>query len=224
VLAGRSRLWVIDAGAAQWGGEHATPASTAVLTTVTLLGDTAAVTVLAAATVAFETARHGLRSRWPDAALFMVAVVAGQNILSNGLKLLFTRPRPPVVSPPATTALVEAPGFAFPSGHAAAAAATFAAVALLLGRGRSWPVRVALAAAAAGMAAAVSASRVMLGVHWVTDVLGGAALGGLWFLVCALAFGGRRLKFAAPLERMAARSAPGTRRTPGQRVEERGQG
>jgi membrane-associated phospholipid phosphatase len=41
---------------------------------------------------------------------------------------------------------------------------------------------------------------VLLGVHWVTDVAAGLALGWSWFALCAIAFGGRLLHFGAPLE------------------------
>ena len=42
-------------------------------------------------------------------------------------------------------------------------------------------------------AVVVAASRALLGVHWLTDVIAGLALGWGWFLLCALAFGGREL-------------------------------
>ena len=52
---------------------------------------------------------------------------------------------------------------------------------------------------AAGLAAAVAASRVLLDVHWLSDVLGGLALGWAWFAACSIAFGGRLLRFGAPV-------------------------
>jgi membrane-associated phospholipid phosphatase len=41
---------------------------------------------------------------------------------------------------------------------------------------------------------------VLLGVHWLSDVIAGLALGSAWFCVCAIAFGGRLLRFGAPAE------------------------
>ncbi|MDP9258614.1 MAG: phosphatase PAP2 family protein [Actinomycetota bacterium] len=59
---------------------------------------------------------------------------------------------------------------------------------------------------AVGIAVAVAASRVLLDVHWLTDVIGGLALGWAWFAICGIAFGGRILSFGAAAE-VAARVA-----------------
>jgi membrane-associated phospholipid phosphatase len=197
MVASRTGLYRYDAGAADWGAEHATPTTTWLLGLVTWLGAT---NVVVAVTVALG-ALEWLRRRRLAVLTFMVMVVAGQNLIANTVKALVERERPPVPH------LAPSSGFSFPSGHAAAAAATWAAVVLVLGRGRPLRVKAWLAAGAAVIATAVAASRVLLGVHWLTDVIGGAALGFGWFVVCSVAFGGALLHFGAPAERVEAEEA-----------------
>ena len=91
-------------------------------------------------------------------------------------------------------------GPSFPSGHSATAAALWAAVALVVLRRRPPVARALVVAVAVGLAVAVATSRVMLGVHWLSDAVAGLAFGWAWFAVCAIAFGGRLLKFGAPVE------------------------
>jgi membrane-associated phospholipid phosphatase len=134
--------------------------------------------------------------------LFFVVVLGGQLLLSNLIKVAVERVRPDV--PPFH--ILSGPSF--PSGHATAAAATWAAVALVLGRGRSPQLRAVLAGAGAGIAVAVACSRVFLGAHWTSDAVGGLVLGWTWFGLCAVAFGGRNLRFGAPAKQAAASTAP----------------
>jgi len=100
-------------------------------------------------------------------------------------------------------------GPSFPSGHSSTAAAFYATVALLLGRWRPRPARAVITGLAAGVAVGVAASRVLLDVHWLTDVIAGLALGWTWFALCAIAFGGRILRFGVAAE-SAARVAKAT--------------
>ena len=116
-------------------------------------------------------------------------------MLVNTIKQILDRARP-TFNPAAATL-----GPSFPSGHSATAAALYASVALVLARRRSPRVRALLAAAAGGIAVAVACSRVMLDVHWMSDVIAGLAFGWLWFSLCAIAFGGRFLHFGAPVEK-----------------------
>jgi undecaprenyl-diphosphatase len=181
MVTSQTGLYRYDASAAAWGAEHATPFSTRVLGLITWLGATVTVLAVSVALGLLEWLR---RRR-----------------LANTVKELVDRERPPVLH------LAPSSGFSFPSGHTAAAAATWAAVALVVGRGRPLRVKAWLAAGAALVTVAVASSRVLLGVHWLTDVIGGAALGFGWFVVCSVAFGGALLHFGAPAERVEAEEA-----------------
>jgi undecaprenyl-diphosphatase len=125
-------------------------------------------------------------------------LLAGEEILMNAVKILADRARP--TFNPAAAAL----GPSFPSGHSATAAAFYAGAALLLSRRRGHVSRSVFTGIAVGIAVAVASSRVLLDVHWLSDVIAGLLLGWSWFAVCGIAFGGRLLQFGAPAEVAAA--------------------
>jgi undecaprenyl-diphosphatase len=70
-----------------------------------------------------------------------------------------------------------------------------------------------IAGLAAGIAVGVAATRVLLDVHWLTDVIAGLSLGWAWFAVCAIAFGGRILRFGAAVEVAERTASPGSAET-----------
>ena len=191
VVRTRAGFDAVDVGPASWAAEQASGASTAVLRVLTMLGSAWFALPLVAVVGAVEARR--LPSR--GVAGFLLLVEGGQLLLANLIKVVVSRARPDLDQ------LAEVSTHSFPSGHTTTAAATFAALALLLGRRRSPGVRVALAGVAAGVTALVASSRVLLGVHWVTDVLAGAARGWGGAALCSIAFGGRLLRFGAPAER-----------------------
>jgi undecaprenyl-diphosphatase len=178
-----------DGEVAEWGAEHASSQAVDGIRLVTHLGSTPVVmaVLLIVATVDY------VRRRNRQVFLFVAAVSVGELALNNLVKVLVQRERPGVLH------LMEAGGYSFPSGHTAAAAAGWSAVALILGRNRPRRVRAVLAGGAALVAVAVATSRALLGVHWVSDVLGGLALGWCWFLLVAVVFGGRRQRLGDPV-------------------------
>jgi membrane-associated phospholipid phosphatase len=188
-----------DRGVATWGAKEAHARATNLLLIVTWFGSTIGVVVMAVivAIVAF------LRIRRPAVFLYLLLVVAGQDVLSNLVKLAVNRARPTIDQ------LVGASGSSFPSGHSTAAAACYAAFALLLGIGLRPRARALLFAAAVAIAVAVGCSRIFLGVHWLTDVLAGLTLGWGWFAIISIAFGGRLLHFGTPAERARTRTSVG---------------
>lgn len=178
----------LDNSVATWGNSHVSGWTEDAITLATELGDTRTVVILAVVVAAVEIGRT--RSRWVIP--FLLAVMLGNKLLTELIKHLIDRARPDLEAVAATL------GPSFPSGHTSTAAASWAAFALVAGRWwgpRAWP---ALAGIAVGVAVAVAASRVLLDVHWLSDVLAGLALGWAWFAACAIAFGGHALRFAAP--------------------------
>jgi undecaprenyl-diphosphatase len=164
-----------------------------VLNDLTQLGSIYTVVALSVVLAVFETIRE--RSIWVVA--FIVAVMGGEEVLTLTVKQLADRLRP-TFNPAAATL-----GPSFPSGHSATAAAFYATAALLLGRGRGRPARAVLTGLAAALAVTVAATRVLLDVHWLSDVIAGLVLGWAWFAVCGIAFGGRILRFGAAAEQVA---------------------
>ncbi len=113
-------------------------------------------------------------------AIFTFAAVAGGWLLSAALKLGIARPRPDIVPH-----LVEVSDLSFPSGHAMLSAVTYLTLGALLSRAESSRVtRLYTMGVAIFLTLVVGLSRIYLGVHYPTDVLGGWCAGASWALVC----------------------------------------
>ena len=143
---------------------------------LTHLGDV--VTLLAAAVLAagwllFRGQRRG--------ALLLLAIVASERLLVEGMKNLFDRARPDPLGHE-----VAVHNLAFPSGHSANAMAGWLAIALLAASPRLRRPAVALALA---IAFVTGLCRLVLQVHWPTDVIGGWAFGAAWTLLLVRLFG-----------------------------------
>jgi membrane-associated phospholipid phosphatase len=179
-----------DLGAAHFAAAHASPASTRLLRDLSVLGGAAFLGPFAGL-MALAVVR---RDRLVAVIGFLLLTVGGQFAVVDLIKWIVDRTRPDI------DRLTNFSGPSFPSGHAAASAASFAAFAMLIGMGRSSRAKATLAAIAVGLAVGIAASRVFLGVHWFTDVLAGLAFGWGWFAACSVAFGGRLLHFGAPAE------------------------
>jgi undecaprenyl-diphosphatase len=187
----RHNAWLenADRSVAAWGSRHGTSDTAQAMKWVTQLGSTIGVTVMLTVTAGIDY----LRRRKLGVVAFLAAVGIGQLILSNVLKLVVHRERPSVLR------LVVANGYSFPSGHTVAAASATSAIAFIIGTGRSRLVRATLAGAAALIAISVATSRALLGVHWLSDVIAGLAIGWGWFMIVAIIFGGRAQRLGEPL-------------------------
>ena len=118
------------------------------------------------------------RRRFPLAAVLAATSYLVATLLADALKAATNRPRPSVADP-TIHPLIAVPGSSsLPSGHAAGAFAAALAVGLVHPRLR-WPLLL--------LAGLIALSRVWLGVHYLTDVIAGAALG------CAVAYAAFRI-------------------------------
>lgn len=107
--------------------------------------------------------------------ILFVAVVAGSAVLNEILKNLFHRARPSLHR------LIEVSGFSFPSGHSMEAFALYGILAFLLWR--HIPTRIGrgmLILISAVMILLIGGSRIYLGVHYPSDIIGGYLASGFW--------------------------------------------
>ncbi len=154
-----------------------TPWGDRVMVFVTELGDGVVIALVAAAVLAWLLWRRS----WRAAAYWIAAVGFGQ-LASTTLKLILQRPRPLTVQYDVLSA------YAFPSGHATMSMVVYGFLAVLVGRNFSPPRRWLAYAPAALLISAIAVSRLYLGAHWLSDVLGGLSLGLTWVCLLAIAY------------------------------------
>lgn len=168
-----------DQLAHEWVSLHRSAGLTSVFGSATNLGSSAALASL----VAIVAGILLLRKERASTAFLIVTVILGAS-LNLGLKMIYSRVRPDLAS-----ALAVARWYSFPSGHAMDSFITFGALAYLALR-QPWP----WAGKSAGLAVAltcvifVSASRVYLGVHWASDIVGAWSAGTVWLAFSVIAF------------------------------------
>jgi undecaprenyl-diphosphatase len=163
-----------DVSLAAWLHERSSEHLVTAFKVLTYAGALAVLVPLTTALV-IVLSRRGARG---DAAL-VACVVIGIILLNAGLKLAFQRPRPEL-------GFLHLDTYSFPSGHASAATAAYGVFAYLLGRNASRGRRILLGVAVVLIVAVVDLSRLYLGVHYLSDVLAGSALGASWLALCLL--------------------------------------
>jgi undecaprenyl-diphosphatase len=154
------------------------PVVISIVKAVTWLGSTGVLWTLTGAAAGVLA----LRRRWRLTA-YLLVTGAGALVLDPVLKALVGRLRPVVAHP-----IAHGNGNSFPSGHALGSIVCYGALLLVflpVARGR-W--RRVLTAVTATLIAAIGISRLLLGVHYISDVLGGWALGITWLGLTAFAF------------------------------------
>jgi membrane-associated phospholipid phosphatase len=165
---------------------------------LTRLGDPAMLGVLGVAvgTALLLRRRLGLMLGWAVA-------LGGNGVLNPALKLLFARMRPLHAAEGAS-----APGFSFPSGHSSGTVVAFGMLAYLGLRllPQRWHLPVLLVAVL--LAFSVGVSRIILRVHYASDVAAGFASGTAWLALCVTV-----VEFGRWLRHRATRAQAGGQRT-----------
>lgn len=126
-------------------------------------------------------------------AVFLVVTTLGGGLLDTVVKVVVSRPRPSLVDPVAT-----AHGKSFPSGHAMSSTIGYGALLLVFLPVVAPRLRAAVVAGFALLVLAIGFSRLALGVHYITDVLGGYVLGLAWLAASTAAFSAWRVERGKP--------------------------
>lgn len=136
--------------------------------------------IVVLAIITFAVVGYLFLARKHVAAWLMLIAVFGGIALNDLLKAAFARPRPDIV-----THAVRVFTTSFPSGHASLSAITYLTVGALLAQSQSsHKVSIYFMALAAFLTVIVGTTRIYLGVHYPTDVLGGWCIGAAWAMAC----------------------------------------
>ncbi|WP_339061450.1 phosphatase PAP2 family protein [Tepidibacillus marianensis] len=115
--------------------------------------------------------------------IFFVIVMLGSTLFNDGLKWLFHRQRPTLHR------IIQEVGYSFPSGHSMAAFSLYATLSFLLWKHiRTQVGRGVMVLFAILMILAIGTSRIYLGVHYPSDVIGGYFASGVWFILCVTVY------------------------------------
>jgi membrane-associated phospholipid phosphatase len=137
---------------------------------------TAAAAVICAALLSWRA-----RSRVPG--IVVIGTVSAAALASTALKAVVDRPRPPL-----QWQLVLETDPSFPSGHVTGTAALLGITAVCVGMGRNRTVRAWLAGGVVTGVLVIAATRLYLGVHWLTDVSAGAILAAVFVTIGTTVF------------------------------------
>lgn len=116
----------------------------------------------------------GLRQKWDDVK-YLIFVMAAAGATEVAMKWLVHRPRPVEVY-----ANTLPNSFSFPSGHTIYGVTFYLAIAVIASPILGRPSRIAFSLVVALVALLIGASRIFLGVHYFTDVIGGFLVAGFW--------------------------------------------
>lgn len=168
------RIAAMDLAAANWMHPWLAPATTAVMLATTALGSPSFVLTACVLLGIWLTYRR----RWSSLIVLCLCVPGGM-LVNVTVKQLLHRARPRI------DPVITIPTFSFPSGHTLASTLFFGLLAVYGFRCCAYgPSRVAMLVAATLIVLAIAASRIYLGVHYLSDVTAGAMEGLVWLVLC----------------------------------------
>jgi len=144
----------------------------AAMLAITELGDPTVVMAVTIAVMLWLATKRAWRS-----AAFLLAAVGGASVLNTVIKVTLHRARPTEMLYSGWSA------FSFPSGHSTVNFALYGFLALLIGRELRSAWRFPVAFVALSLIFLIAFSRIYLGAHWFSDVVGGVAFGTTWLSV-----------------------------------------
>jgi membrane-associated phospholipid phosphatase len=166
---------LLDERVTDWFHEHAIPALTQVARFVTFFGSAELVAAASSCVGIILILR-----RWWYQLLALTLAIGGGSLLNILLKHFFHRQRPVLENP-----LVTLSSFGFPSGHTMGSTLFYGLLAIFLAHSiRSWRWSVFSFGVASLWVASIGVSRIYLGAHYLTDVLGAIAVGLAWLAFC----------------------------------------
>jgi undecaprenyl-diphosphatase len=168
-------ITVADARLSVWLHSHGSPFLTSAMFVATSLGSRVVVTAVAVILGLYFLRRR--RFYWVAA---LASSVGGGALLNRFLKYVFHRPRPHFDDP-----ILQLTSYSFPSGHTMMATVLYGVIAAyLLSKTQDWRWRALIILSTGLLIALVAFSRMYLGAHYLSDVLGAMAEGLAWMSLC----------------------------------------
>ena len=173
-------VFALDTWATPFLHGIATPALDSLMNGLTTMGSSLVIvpTFVLVVAALLATRRHG-------AALFLTLASGGALALNASMKLFFERPRPHLAWANVL------PDYSFPSGHTMNGVVFYIALALIVWSLAGRRLGLLAMATATALAIGIGVSRIYLGYHYLTDVVGGLLAGTAWLLVLGAGFRAR---------------------------------
>jgi len=174
-IGSQGTLAALDDNAGQFFQRQANPGLTLTAKTISWAGSVAFLSFASfCAVIVF------IRNGWRDAILGLALTMIGGSLLNIVLKHFFARARPAFEKP-----LVELTTFAFPSGHTMGATLFYMFMAAVVAYAmKRKSIRILAFSCAMLVVALIGATRIYLGAHFFTDVLGAIVAGLAWLAFC----------------------------------------